>query len=188
MHIRFAIGDVPEEYKQSIAEEEEKHGAFLRIPLQVGLTAIHGPHAWRLLAHPTTDDRRSTAPICTLGELSACSQYRHGAGEACSPSSAVPVPDMCTPGRVVQDAYHSLSYKTMALWRLAEEQFEAEFVIKVDDDNYVRLDRLTHAIDQWNDLGAGARAAMHSAARMLFDVPKLSSVTATPVYVLLSAS
>ena len=45
----------------------------------------------------------------------------------------------------------------MALWKLAEEQFDAEFVIKVDDDNYVRLDRLTHAIDQWNGLGAGAR-------------------------------
>ena len=75
----------------------------------------------------------------------------------------VPVLDSFTCSRA-QDAYHSLSYKTMALWKLAEEQFDAEFVIKVDDDNYVRLDRLTHAIDQWNGLGAGARHTACSAA------------------------
>lgn len=35
MHMRFAIGAVPEEYRQAIAEEEAKHGAFLHIPIQV---------------------------------------------------------------------------------------------------------------------------------------------------------
>ena len=43
----------------------------------------------------------------------------------------------------------------MALWKIAEEQFDAEYVIKADDDNYVRLDRMVHALQQWKDLGAG---------------------------------
>ena len=51
-----------------------------------------------------------------------------------------------------------LSYKTLALWRLAEERFEADYVIKVDDDNYVRLDRLAIALGQWTDLGAGSHS------------------------------
>ena len=49
----------------------------------------------------------------------------------------------------------ALSYKTLALWRLTEERFEADYVIKVDDDNYVRLDRLAIALGQWADMGAG---------------------------------
>lgn len=55
----------------------------------------------------------------------------------------------------MQDEYHALSYKTMALWRMAEEQFDVQYLIKVDDDNYVRLDRLAVALGQWHDLGAG---------------------------------
>jgi galactosylxylosylprotein 3-beta-galactosyltransferase len=43
----------------------------------------------------------------------------------------------------------------MALWKIAEEEFSADYVIKMDDDNYVRLDRLAHALDQWAQLGAG---------------------------------
>ncbi|KAK9902787.1 hypothetical protein WJX75_005995 [Coccomyxa subellipsoidea] len=54
----------------------------------------------------------------------------------------------------LRDDYSVLSYKTLALWRLAEERFEADYVIKVDDDNYVRLDRLAIALGQWTDLGA----------------------------------
>ena len=36
------------------------------------------------------------------------------------------------------------------------EQYEARYIIKVDDDNYVRLDRLAIAVRQWDDQGAGA--------------------------------
>ncbi len=54
-----------------------------------------------------------------------------------------------------QDHYDTLSYKTMALWKVVEEQYDAQYVLKVDDDNYVRLDRLAIALDQWTDMGAG---------------------------------
>jgi hypothetical protein len=29
----------------------------------------------------------------------------------------------------------------MALWRLVEDNFDIDYLIKVDDDNFVRLDR-----------------------------------------------
>lgn len=54
-----------------------------------------------------------------------------------------------------QDHYDTLSYKTMALWKVVEEQYDAQYVLKVDDDNYVRLDRLAVALSQWADSGAG---------------------------------
>ncbi len=43
----------------------------------------------------------------------------------------------------------------MALWKVVEEQYDAHYVLKVDDDNYVRLDRLAIALDQWTERGAG---------------------------------
>ncbi|CAL8466460.1 g5996 [Coccomyxa elongata] len=86
IHLRFALGEVPEDAREEIAAEQATHGAFLHIPLK--------------------------------------------------------------------DDYMALSYKTLALWRLTEERFEADYVIKVDDDNYVRLDRLATALGQWSDMGA----------------------------------
>ena len=55
----------------------------------------------------------------------------------------------------VQDEYHALSYKTMALWRLVEDHFDIDYLIKVDDDNFVRLDRLSIATHQWDEENAG---------------------------------
>lgn len=46
----------------------------------------------------------------------------------------------------------------MALWKVVEEQYDAQYVLKVDDDNYVRLDRLAIALDQWTEFGAGDAA------------------------------
>ena len=34
MELRFAIGEVPKEFKRQIAEEERKFGAFLHIPVK----------------------------------------------------------------------------------------------------------------------------------------------------------
>jgi hypothetical protein len=41
MHLRFAVGEVPEEHREEIAQEEAKYGSFLRIPLQVCLAHLH---------------------------------------------------------------------------------------------------------------------------------------------------
>ncbi|CAL5227119.1 g10028 [Coccomyxa viridis] len=54
----------------------------------------------------------------------------------------------------IKDEYHALSYKTMALWRLVEDHFDIDYLIKVDDDNFVRLDRLSIATHQWDEENA----------------------------------
>lgn len=54
-----------------------------------------------------------------------------------------------------QDHYKTLAFKTLAFWQLVIEQYNTRYIIKVDDDNYVRLDRLAIAVRQWEDLGAG---------------------------------
>lgn len=60
----------------------------------------------------------------------------------------------------MQDEYHALSYKTMALWRLAEDHFDIDYLIKVDDDNFVRLDRLSIATHQWDEENAGPQSSL----------------------------
>ena len=37
----------------------------------------------------------------------------------------------------------------------AAKKYDADNIVKVDDDAFVRLDRLSHAVDQWQRLGAG---------------------------------
>lgn len=36
------------------------------------------------------------------------------------------------------------------------EQYDAQYIVKVDDDVFMRLDRLPHAVAQWRDIAAGA--------------------------------
>lgn len=56
----------------------------------------------------------------------------------------------------VQDLYNMLSFKTFEFWKVVCKRFNADYVVKIDDDNYVRLDRLAVAIRQWQYLGHGA--------------------------------
>jgi hypothetical protein len=35
-------------------------------------------------------------------------------------------------------------------------QYNPQYIVKVDDDVYLRLDRLPHAVAQWQDIDAGA--------------------------------
>lgn len=55
-----------------------------------------------------------------------------------------------------QDTYKSLTFKTVAFWEVVSQQFNVQYVVKVDDDSYVRLDRLAIALGQWQAMGAGA--------------------------------
>ena len=57
----------------------------------------------------------------------------------------------------VQDTYKTLTFKTVAFWEVVAQHFSVQYVIKVDDDSYVRLDRLAIAIGQWQAVGAGAQ-------------------------------
>ena len=55
----------------------------------------------------------------------------------------------------LQEAYMSLTNKTLSFLRMATTLFDAEYIVKADDDVYLRLDRLPLAIKQWRSRGAG---------------------------------
>lgn len=56
----------------------------------------------------------------------------------------------------LQDIYQRLTFKTVAFWEVVSNLYDVNYVIKVDDDSYVRLDRLSIALSQWANMGAGA--------------------------------
>ena len=58
-----------------------------------------------------------------------------------------------------QDTYQRLTFKTVMFWSTVSSLYSVKYVVKVDDDSYVRLDRLTIALGQWADVGAGKPAA-----------------------------
>lgn len=55
-----------------------------------------------------------------------------------------------------QDIYQRLTFKTVAFWEIVSKLYHVNYVVKVDDDSYVRLDRLSIAMSQWTQMGAGA--------------------------------
>ena len=55
----------------------------------------------------------------------------------------------------VQEAYLSLTMKTVVFLRQVTELFEAQYIVKVDDDVFLRLDHLQLAIAQWHRANAG---------------------------------
>lgn len=56
---------------------------------------------------------------------------------------------------VLQDIYQRLTFKTVAFWEIVSKLYNVKYVVKVDDDSYVRLDRLSIALSQWTQMGAG---------------------------------
>ncbi|GAB4819945.1 hypothetical protein N2152v2_006991 [Parachlorella kessleri] len=54
----------------------------------------------------------------------------------------------------VQEAYLSLANKTLMFLSEAARRYDAQYIVKVDDDVYLRLDRIPHAISQWRDIHA----------------------------------
>ena len=60
----------------------------------------------------------------------------------------------------LQDIYQRLTFKTVAFWEVVSSLYSVEYVVKVDDDSYVRLDRLSIALSQWANMGAGALTYM----------------------------
>ena len=55
----------------------------------------------------------------------------------------------------LQEAYASLTTKTLVFLQLVISQFDAEYIVKVDDDVYLRTERLPYAMAQWSKHGAG---------------------------------
>ena len=54
-----------------------------------------------------------------------------------------------------QEDYLSLPNKIISFLRFVSANYDAQYILKIDDDVYLRLDRLPHAIPQWQSKEAG---------------------------------
>ncbi|KAK9803488.1 hypothetical protein WJX73_007726 [Symbiochloris irregularis] len=54
----------------------------------------------------------------------------------------------------LQEGYSSLTDKTLEFLRTASRQYDARYIVKVDDDVFLRVDRLPHAFRQWDEIHA----------------------------------
>ncbi|KAI8471825.1 MAG: galactosyltransferase-domain-containing protein [Monoraphidium minutum] len=55
----------------------------------------------------------------------------------------------------LEEGYLNLPNKTRTFFAAAAELYEADWVIKMDDDVYLNMERLTLAMRQWDRIGAG---------------------------------
>ena len=60
--------------------------------------------------------------------------------------------------RLMQEEYNSLTNKTVAFLKLITTEYDPKFVVKVDDDVYLRVDRLPYAVKQWTAFNSGMSA------------------------------
>ena len=51
----------------------------------------------------------------------------------------------------------SLTRKTLVFLQYVFERYDADYIVKVDDDVYLRTDRLPHILNQWKLHGAGGQ-------------------------------
>ena len=82
----------------------------------------------------------------------------------------------------VQEAYTSLTQKTLAFLRATTAAYDARYIVKIDDDVYLRTDRLGHALRQYETVNAGAHTELQhwrsrSPQMQHATAPLLSSLT-----------
>lgn len=56
-----------------------------------------------------------------------------------------------------QESYGGLPFKVLTFLKVITAQYNPAYVFKVDDDIYLRLDRVPPVVAQWQAQHAGAR-------------------------------
>lgn len=55
----------------------------------------------------------------------------------------------------VQEQYNSLTNKTVAFLKAVTSRYRPRYIVKADDDVYLRVDRLPYAVKQWTAFKSG---------------------------------
>ena len=61
----------------------------------------------------------------------------------------------------LQEQYNSLTNKTLAFLKLVTTAYDPQFIVKADDDVYLRVDRLPYAVKQWTAIKSGVSVIWH---------------------------
>mmetsp|Transcript_17052 Transcript_17052/g.50903 ORF Transcript_17052/g.50903 Transcript_17052/m.50903 type:complete len:344 (+) Transcript_17052:252-1283(+) len=64
----------------------------------------------------------------------------------------------------IMESYLDLARKSLAFFTAVATQFDAQYVIKVDDDVYLRMDRVPAVVKQWREEGADYVGCMKTGA------------------------
>ena len=59
------------------------------------------------------------------------------------------------PSVVIQEQYKELYAKTQSFWSIVTCQYDAEWIVKVDDDIYIGLEKVPALLQQWDRKGVG---------------------------------
>lgn len=148
MLFRFVIGHTESKAEEAaINQEIEENGAFLRLPIQVLCASIGlEPITCSIGLDATLQiSKHVSSPQQVLQSL----QKQNSSGRVLSNSS------MSLLMSRLQEAYASLTTKTLVFLQLITSKFDADYIMKVDDDVYLRTDRLPYAMAQWTNHHAG---------------------------------
>ena len=55
----------------------------------------------------------------------------------------------------LQEQYNSLTNKTVAFLTLITSFYDPQYIVKADDDVYLRVDRIPYAVKQWGTFQSG---------------------------------
>ena len=61
----------------------------------------------------------------------------------------------CCSGHVVQEQYKELYAKTQSFWSIVTCLYDAEWIVKVDDDIYIALEKVPALLQQWDRKAVG---------------------------------
>ena len=62
---------------------------------------------------------------------------------------------MTTSPVTLQEQYNSLTNKTVAFLTLITSIYAPQYIVKADDDVYLRVDRIPYAVKQWGTFQSG---------------------------------
>lgn len=65
---------------------------------------------------------------------------------------------------LAQESYHSLTRKTHTFFKTVLRMYAPAYIMKVDDDVYLQLDRLQYLVPQYQAMGNGESCTSHRAA------------------------
>lgn len=63
---------------------------------------------------------------------------------------------------VLQEQYTSLTNKTLAFFQLVTLLYDPQYIVKADDDVYLRVDRIPLAVRQWTALQSGELLCLYA--------------------------
>lgn len=81
----------------------------------------------------------------------------------------------------LQEQYNSLTNKTVAFLTLITSIYAPQYIVKADDDVYLRVDRIPYAVKQWGTFQSGVTKIITHSIITILCVSRLEKVLTAAV-------